>query len=175
MGVFKVTDRESFAQAIALAFRFDHKVLVETTIAGRELECAVLGNDEPEASLCGEIVLSDSFYSYHTKYINETGAQVVVPAAISQAVSDKIRHTALRAFTALNCAGMARVDVFLTPDGKVVVNEVNTLPGFTNISMYPKLWQASGLGYTDLITRLITLALECHRQDQTLACGVYRR
>ncbi|MGL9773996.1 MAG: D-alanine--D-alanine ligase [Sodalis sp. (in: enterobacteria)] len=168
VGVSKVTDRESLAQAIALAFRFDHKVLLETAIAGRELECAVLGNDEAEASLCGEIVLSDSFYSYHTKYINETGAQVVVPAAISQAVSDEIRRTALRAFAALNCAGMARVDVFLTLDGKVVVNEVNTLPGFTNISMYPKLWQASGLGYTDLITRLITLALERHRQDQTL-------
>ncbi|RLR17373.1 D-alanine--D-alanine ligase [Sodalis-like symbiont of Bactericera trigonica] len=172
VGVSRVTDRESFAQAIALAFCFDHKVLVETAIAGRELECAVLGNDEPEASLCGEIVLSDSFYSYHTKYIDEMGAQVVVPAAISQAVSDEIRHTALRAFIALNCAGMARVDVFLIPEGKVVVNEVNTLPGFTNISMYPKLWQASGLGYTDLITRLITLALERHRQDQTLASSL---
>lgn len=172
VGVSKVTSRQSFEQALALAFSFDHKVLIETAIVGRELECAVLGNDEPEASVCGEVVLNDSFYSYHTKYINETGAQVVVPAVISQAVSDEIRRIALRAFSALNCAGMARVDVFLTPDGKVVVNEVNTLPGFTNISMYPKLWQASGLPYTELITRLITLALERYRQDQTLSSAL---
>lgn len=97
---------------------------------------------------------------------------MVVPAVISQAVSDEIRRIALRAFSALNCAGMARVDVFLTPDGKVVVNEVNTLPGFTNISMYPKLWQASGLPFTELITRLITLALERYRQDQTLSSAL---
>ncbi|MGL9769504.1 MAG: D-alanine--D-alanine ligase [Sodalis sp. (in: enterobacteria)] len=168
VGVSKVIDRKSFAQAIALAFRFDHKVLVETAIPGRELECAVLGNDKAEASLCGEIMLSDSLYSYHTKYINEMGAQVVVPAAISKDISDEVRQIALRAFSVLNCAGMARVDVFLTPEGKVMVNEVNTLPGFTNVSMYPRLWQASGLSYTDLITRLITLALERHHQNQTL-------
>ncbi|AHF76439.1 D-alanine--D-alanine ligase [Sodalis praecaptivus] len=172
VGVSRVTDRESFEQALMLAFSFDHKVLVETAIVGRELECAVLGNETPEASLCGEVVLSDVFYSYHTKYINETGAQVVVPADISQAASDEIRRIALQAFTALNCAGMARVDVFLTSDGKVVVNEVNTLPGFTNISMYPKLWQASGLSYTDLITRLIELALARYRQDQTLTSSL---
>lgn len=169
IGISKVTDRASFEQALALAFRFDHKVLVETVIVGRELECAVLGNDAPEASLCGEVVLSDNFYSYHTKYINEASVQVGVPADISQTVSDKIRRTALQAFTTLNCAGMARVDVFLTPNGKVIVNEVNTLPGFTNISMYPQLWQESGLSYTDLITRLIELALARYQQDQTLA------
>ncbi|MCR3755424.1 MAG: D-alanine--D-alanine ligase A [Sodalis sp. Psp] len=168
VGISKVINRESFKKALTLAFSFDHKVLVETAITGRELECAVLGNDEPEASLCGEIVLRDNFYSYQTKYINEIGAQVVVPADISEAVSDNIRDTALRAFQALNCSGMARVDVFLTPYGKVVVNEVNTFPGFTNISMYPKLWQASGLNYSDLITRLIELALTRYRQDQIL-------
>lgn len=173
VGVSKVIDRESFERALTLAFSFDHKILVETAIVGRELECAVLGNDEPKASLCGEVVvLSENFYSYQTKYINETGVQLVVPANISEAVSNNIRATALRAFQTLNCAGMARVDVFLTQNGKVLVNEVNTLPGFTNISMYPKLWQASGLSYSDLITRLIELALARYQQDQALVSSL---
>ncbi|SNC58644.1 D-alanine--D-alanine ligase [Sodalis endosymbiont of Henestaris halophilus] len=159
IGVSKVTDRESFEQALSLAFSFDHKVLVETAIVGRELECAVLGNDEPETSICGEVVLSGGFYSYHTKYCNSARVQVMIPADISQKISDEIRRTALQAFIILNCTGMARVDVFLISDGRVVINEVNTLPGFSNISMYPKLWQASGLSCTNLITRLIELAL----------------
>lgn len=174
VGVSKVINQESFEQALMLAFRFDHKVLVETAITGRELECAVLGNDEPKASLCGEVILSKNFYSYQTKYINETDVQIVVPADISEVASDNIRAIALRAFQALNCAGMARVDVFLTLNGKVLVNEVNTLPGFTNTSMYPKLWQASGLSYSELITRLIELALARYRQDQALASSLIR-
>lgn len=175
VGVSKVQDLAGFEQAIALAFSFDHKVLVESAIVGREIECAVLGNDQPQASLCGEIVLSDEFYSYDTKYINEQGAQVVVPAAIDQATSDQIRHVALQAFNALDCLGMARVDVFLTPDNQVIINEVNTLPGFTNISMYPKLWGASGVSYTRLITLLIELALERHQQDRGLNSSVFDR
>lgn len=128
----------------------------------------MLGNDEPQASLCGEIVVHDDFYAYDTKYINEAGADVVAPADIDADAGERIRDVALRAYRALDCAGLARVDVFLTPAGDVVVNEVNTLPGFTRISMYPKLWQASGMAYGELVTRLIELALERHRADAAL-------
>ncbi|WP_434031786.1 D-alanine--D-alanine ligase [[Pseudomonas] boreopolis] len=168
VGVSKVRDRAQFEAAMAQALEFDHKALVEAAIDGREIECAVLGNDRPQASVCGEVVVHDEFYSYATKYISETGADVVVPAAIDADTQARIQDVALRAYRALDCAGMARVDVFLTPQGRIVVNEVNTLPGFTRISMYPKLWQASGLGYRELVTRLIELALERHAADRAL-------
>ena len=119
-----------------------------------------------ERSPAGQIVLNSDFYAYDTKYIDDNGAKVVVPAAIAPEINDKIREIAIQAYQTLGCAGMARVDVFLTPENDVVINEINT--GFTNISMYPKLWQASGLGYTDLITRLIELALERHAADCAL-------
>ena len=169
VGVSRVDSAESLQKALALALSFDHKVLVESAIQGREIECAILGNDTPEASVCGEIVLNDDgFYSYDTKYISESGAAVAVPADIDATVSDEIRRIALEAFKTLECAGLARVDVFLTPDNRVIINEVNTLPGFTRISMYPKLWQASGMAYPALVTRLIELALERHARDQAL-------
>jgi len=174
VGVSKVTSEAQYHEAVALAFTFDHKVVVEQGIKGREIECAVLGNDEPEASVCGEVVVNDEFYSYDTKYIDDKGAQVVVPAALAPDINDKIRAIALRAYQALECCGMARVDVFLTADNEVIINEINTLPGFTNISMYPKLWQASGLGYQALITRLIELALERHRADSALKSTITR-
>jgi D-alanine-D-alanine ligase len=165
VGVSKVRNRTEFTQAMALALRYDHKVLVEQAITGREIECAVLGNDDDlQASVCGEIVVQDDFYAYDTKYLNANGAAVVVPADLPADVHMRIRQLALQAFQVLGCAGLARVDVFLTAMGQVVINEVNTLPGFTSISMYPKLWQASGLGYTALLTRLIELALERHVQ-----------
>ena len=168
VGVSKVNSAEQYQRAVALAFEFDHKVVVEQGIKGREIECAVLGNDDPQASTCGEIVLNSEFYAYDTKYIDDNGAKVVVPAAISAEVNDNIRHVAIEAYQTLGCSGMARVDVFLTETNDVVINEINTLPGFTNISMYPKLWQASGLDYTSLITRLIELALERHQPDKAL-------
>ncbi|MDI9279354.1 D-alanine--D-alanine ligase [Pantoea sp. EABMAA-21] len=172
VGVSKVDHIDDLAAALDLAFTFDRKVLIEQGIKGREIECAVLGNDEPEASPCGEVVVHDAFYSYDTKYISADGAQVVVPAAISEEHSEAIRAVAIRAFQALECFGMARVDVFLTESGEIVVNEVNTLPGFTNISMYPKLWQAAGLSYSDLITRLIELAQQRHQQSSKLKSSV---
>jgi len=168
VGVSKVTDQAGFEKALDLAFDFDHKVLVESAIKGREIECAVLGNDHPQASVCGEVILHDDFYSYDTKYINESGASIAIPADLTSDAQDKIRAIALQAFQVLECRGMARVDVFLTESGDVVINEINTLPGFTNISMYPKLWGASGLGYSELITNLIELALEQHHQDAQL-------
>lgn len=172
VGVSKVRDAAGFAEALALAFAYDHKVLVEAAIAGREIECAVLGNEAPQASVCGEIVVHDEFYSYDTKYISEDGADVVAPAAIDAHTDARIRDIALRAYQVLECAGLARVDVFLTAEGQVVINEVNTLPGFTRISMYPKLWQASGVSYRELITRLIDLALARHREDAALQSSV---
>ena len=174
VGVSKVDSEAQYHDAVALAFAFDHKVVVEQGIKGREIECAVLGNDEPQASTCGEVVVNDAFYSYDTKYIDDKGAQVVVPAALDPDVNDTIRAVALRAYQALECCGMARVDVFLTAENEVVINEINTLPGFTNISMYPKLWQASGLSYQQLITRLIELALERHRADSALKSTLTR-
>lgn len=172
VGVSKVGNAQEFHEALALALSYDHKALVETATDGREIECAVLGNDHPQASVCGEVVVHDAFYSYDTKYISETGADVVVPAAISDADQQRIGDIAVRAYQALDCAGLARVDVFLTPAGEVVINEINTLPGFTRISMYPKLWAASGLDYTALITRLLELALQRHAQERALRSSI---
>jgi len=168
VGVSRVESAAEFHQALALALTFDHKVLVESAVVGREIECAVLGNDTPEASVCGEIVVASGFYSYDTKYIDDGAATVAVPADIDADASESIRELAVRTFQVLECAGLARVDVFLTPEGKIIVNEINTLPGFTRISMYPKLWQASGLSYPALVTRLIELAMARHTEELTL-------
>ena len=162
VGVSKVGNEAEYHAAVALALGFDEKVLVESAVQGREIECAVLGNDNPIASGCGEIVVSNGFYSYDSKYIDGQAAQVVVPADISVEASERIRHLAIEAFEVLGCAGLARVDVFLTDDGEVLINEINSLPGFTRISMYPKLWQAAGMSYSELVSRLIELALERH-------------
>lgn len=169
VGVSRVANADEFEAALELALGFDHKVLVESAMVGREIECAVLGNELPDTSTCGEVVIGDGgFYSYDTKYVAEDVAQVVIPAELDEATINAIREVARRSYIALECAGLARVDVFLTADEHVVVNEVNTLPGFTQISMYPKLWQASGLGYTDLITRLVDFALERQAATQAL-------
>lgn len=168
VGVSKAADQAEYDAAVALAFQFDDKVLVEAAVTGREIECAVLGNDQPLASGCGEIVVSGGFYSYDSKYIDEQAAQVVVPADIDVQASEKIRQVALQAFEVLGCSGLARVDVFLAPNGEVLINELNTLPGFTRISMYPQLWLASGMSYSDLVSRLIDLALERHEQRKGL-------
>lgn len=172
VGVSKVRTEAEFHAALALALSFDHKALVESAIDGREIECAVLGNEHPEASVCGEVVVHDDFYSYDTKYISENGADIVVPAAITAAQQARIRDIAVQAYQALDCAGLARVDVFLTPAGEVVINEINTLPGFTRISMYPKLWAASGLDYTALITRLLELAMARHAHERDLQSSI---
>ena len=168
VGVSKVSTQDEFETALDTAFIYDNKVLIEQGIDGREIECAVIGNSEPLASVCGEIELEDSFYSYDTKYINDKGATVTIPANISDEISQKIREISIKAYEVLECTGLARVDVFLTKNGEVFINEINTLPGFTNISMFPKLWEASGLNYSDLITRLIELAIEQHENDAQL-------
>ncbi|UCQ17990.1 D-alanine--D-alanine ligase [Edwardsiella tarda] len=168
VGVSKVRNAEEYARAIAEALRFDHKVIIELGVVGREIECAILGNEAAQASVCGEIILHSDFYSYDSKYISAQGAQVVVPAQMTPESSERVRQIALQAFQALECRGLARVDVFLTEEGEVIINEINTLPGFTNISMYPKLWQACGIDYPTLITRLIEFALARQHRDSQL-------
>jgi len=163
IGTSKARSREDLEAAIAEAFRYDRKVLVERAIDGREVEVAVLGNDEPEASPVGEITYHAEFYDYRAKY-DDPRTQLHIPADIPATVSDRLRETAVEAYKAIDCAGLARVDFFLTPDSRFYVNEVNTIPGFTPMSMYPKLWEYAGLSYRDLITRLLELGLERHQE-----------
>ena len=173
VGVSKVSDEASFNRALALAFDYDHKLLIEQGLVGREVECAVLGNHEPQASLCGEVIANDEFYAYDTKYLNGDQARIAIPAQLPDDLGDTVRDVALRAYRVLECAGMARVDFFVTEDRSVIINEVNTIPGFTSISMYPKLWQASGLSYAGLIDRLIELALERAEDARLLKTEVF--
>jgi D-alanine-D-alanine ligase len=155
---------------VAAAFQYDTKVLVEECIKGREIECAVLGNQEPIASVPGEIVTGGGhdFYDYDAKYLDENGAALCIPAALEGPTTERVRALAVRAFTVLCCAGMARVDMFLRDNDEVLVNEINTIPGFTRISMYPKLWEASGIPYRELVDRLIVLAIERHSVEHGL-------
>jgi len=170
VGISKVHNRKELAPALNLSARFDRKIVIEQGVGGskkkaRELEVAVLGNDDPKASVVGEIVPGKEFYDYEAKYLSD-GSIPIIPAKITAAESKQIRAMAVEAFRACDLAGLARVDFLMEPDGKrrIYLNEVNTLPGFTSISMYPKLWQATGLSYSDLITRLIELALERHKE-----------
>jgi D-alanine-D-alanine ligase len=170
VGISKAHNRAELGPALTEAAKFDRKLVVEQGVGGkkskaRELEVAVLGNDDPRASVVGEIVPSKEFYDYEAKYLSE-GSIPVIPARLTRAETKQIREMAVAAFRACDLSGLARVDFLMEPDGKrrVYLNEVNTLPGFTSISMYPKLWEASGLSYQDLITRLIELALERHAE-----------
>jgi D-alanine-D-alanine ligase len=163
VGVRRASSRAELEVAIEHAFEFDTKILVEEGVIGaREIECAVLGDEEPKASIPGEIVVghADGFYSYAAKYIDEHGATIRIPAELSEEQASEVQRLALRTFRALEGSGLARVDFFLSKDGRLYVNEINTIPGFTAISMYPKLWEASGVPARDLCERLITLALE---------------
>lgn len=159
VGVHKVKDAASFKAAIQDAFLYDQKVLIESMIVGREVECAVMGNTNPKASTIGEIVTPEE-YSFDAKYDDQSEAQVIIPAQIDVQTMERLRTLAIKAYQAINCEVLTRVDMFLTEDGEIYVNELNTLPGFTSISMFPKLWQHEGLSYTDLISQLIEYALE---------------
>jgi D-alanine-D-alanine ligase len=169
VGISKAKDQDGFEKAVHLAFRYDTKILIEESIVGREIECAVLGNDDPKASIPGEIIPTHEFYSYEAKYLDENGAKLEIPAKLSADIAERVQEMAVKAFKALNCEGMGRVDFFLQEDGALYVNEINTIPGFTKISMYPKLWEATGVGYMELIDRLIQLAIERFKHEQTLA------
>ncbi len=160
VGISRAADRESLAAGVDLAAGFDRKIVVEEGVAPcREIECAVLGNDEPRASAPGEIIPSGEFYDYAAKYLDE-GSSTIVPADLAPHEADEVRRLSIAAFRAIDCAGMARVDFLLDRAGRLFVNEINTHPGFTTISMFAKLWEASGVGYPALLDRLITLAVE---------------
>jgi D-alanine-D-alanine ligase len=171
VGISKAHDRKELGPAIEEAAKFDRKIVIEQGVGGkkrkaREIECSVLGNDEPVASLPGEIVPGKEFYDYTAKYLDE-GSQLIIPAKLSKAETKKVQELAVRAFKAVDCSGLARVDFLMDPGSgnktrKIYLNEINTMPGFTAISMYPKLWAASGLAYPELIRRLIELGLERH-------------
>lgn len=163
VGVSKAHDDKELIEAIDQACVYDRKVLIEKGIDARELECAVLGNDDPKASVVGEIVPCHEFYDYEAKYLLD-GSQILIPADISDSVSQHIQNMSVAAFKVLDCAGMARVDFLLEKKtDRIFINEINTIPGFTPISMYPKLWEASGVSYPELIDRLIRLALDRHQ------------
>ncbi len=168
VGISKVSNEIEFKNAIKKAFQYDTKILIEESIIGREIECAVLGNDKPIASIPGEVILNTDFYSYETKYIDENGAMVNIPAKLSKSNIAKIQKLAIKTFEVLSCEGLGRVDMFIKDNGDILVNEINTIPGFTSISMYPKLWEASGISYTKLIDILIKLAIERFNKEQKL-------
>lgn len=172
VGVAKVKTSAEFKQKLEFAFKFDHKVIIEEYIAGREIECSVLGNEYPEASLPGELIPQHEFYSYEAKYLDPKGALFEIPAALHHDEIKRVQSLAVKAYQVLCCEGMARVDVFLQENGRVLLNEINTIPGFTAISMYPKMWESSGLHYVDLIDRLISLALDRFKRDQKLSTNV---
>ncbi len=169
VGIEKVKEKNELAKAIEYAFQFDTRIMIETGIDCREIECAVLGNDKPQASVLGEIIPTHEFYSYEAKYLDKNGARMNIPAKIPAGLSSAIRNCAVESFRALNCNSMARVDFFLDKKtGKFYLNEINTLPGFTSISMYPKLWAATGLPYSRLLDKLVELALERHREKSAI-------
>jgi D-alanine-D-alanine ligase len=180
VGISKAHDRKEFGPAIDLAAGFDRKIVVEQAVGGRgnrnkmgkarELEVAVLGNDEPKASVVGEIIPGKEFYDYEAKYLSE-GSQAIIPAKLTKKQSQQVQAMALDAFRACDCAGLARVDFLLEAgdSGRLYLNEINTMPGFTSISMYPKLWEASGMKYRDLISRLIELALERKAEQEQIS------
>jgi D-alanine-D-alanine ligase len=171
VGISKVRDRRELGPAIETAAGYDRKIVIEQGVGGqkqkaRELECSVLGNDQPQASVAGEIVPSADFYDYNAKYLDE-GSQLVIPAKVTKKQMKEVQQMAIRAFQAVDCSGLARVDFLMDPKtGMIYLNEINTMPGFTSISMYPKLWAATGVGYPELIDRLIQLALERHEEKK---------
>src|SRR5436305_5180704 len=171
VGISKAHDHKELGSAIEEAARFDRKIVIEEGVGGkkqkaREIECSVLGNDEAQASIPGEIVPIKEFYDYNAKYLDE-GSKLIIPAKLTKAQTRKVQEMAVQAFKAVDCSGLARVDFLMDPKtGKIYLNEINTMPGFTSISMYPKLWAASGLEYSDLIDRLIQLGIERHEDKK---------
>lgn len=169
VGVSKAKTREELVRAIEEAALFDVKIVIEKTLPGKEVECSVLGNWQPRASVLGEIIPCNEFYDYKAKYIDDR-SELIIPAPLPPALTAEVRSLAVKTFLALNCFGLGRVDFFVNPPtGEVFVNEINTIPGFTSISMYPKLWEASGLSYPSIIDELIKLAMERHGEVSSLA------
>ena len=168
VGISKVNEEKDFDTAIREAFNYDRKILIEENIIGREIECSVLGNDDPIASVPGEVISRHDFYSYEAKYRDEHGAVLEIPAKLPEEMMQKVQALAIKTFKTLSCEGLGRVDFFFKENGEVLVNEINTMPGFTSMSMYPKLWEASGISYTELIDHLLQFALERFEKEQKL-------
>lgn len=172
VGISKAKNRSDLHKALELAARYDRKILVEAYINAREIEVSVLGNDRPIASIPGEIVPCNEFYDYSAKYIDDR-SELKIPADLPESVTEQIRSDALKAYRALDCAGMARVDFFIEKEtNRIIINEINTIPGFTSISMYPKLWEATGISYPELVDRLVDLAIERYRDRQESLAAV---
>lgn len=167
VGITKVASREELLKAVEFAFKYDRKIIVEQGIVARELEMSVLGNDSPRCSVAGEVLPTKDFYDYEAKYEDGT-TNYAIPALISPELLEKLKADAIRAFKVLDCSGLVRADFFVTDNEEIIINEVNTMPGFTPISMYPKLWMESGLSYSGLVEELITLAMERHAEKQQL-------
>ena len=168
VGVHKVSNEEGFKKAIKDAFQYDTKIMVEEFVEAREVECAVLGNKDFIASVPGEVMPQHEFYSYEAKYLDENGARLEIPAKLTDAQVSEVKAMAVKVFRTLECEGLSRVDFFLKKNGQLMVNEINTIPGFTKISMYPKMMGATGIGYSDLIDRLIQLAIERNKEERSL-------
>jgi D-alanine-D-alanine ligase len=167
VGISKCTNRKELENAFIEAFQFDRKVIVEEGIIAREIELGVLGNDNPECSVPGEIVAKKDFYDYKAKYGDEETA-LIIPAEVSAHVYEELKNMAITAFKALDCSGLVRADFFVTRENRVLINEVNTMPGFTPFSMFPLLWKHTGVDYPELIERLIQLAIERHEDKQKI-------
>jgi len=168
VGISKVKSKEGFEAALNDAFLYDRKILIEEFVPGREIVCSALGNDDPVVSLPGEVIPNHEFYSYEAKYLDKEGANYKTPVELPADITEKLQQLTIDAYRALCCEGMARIDFFLKENGEIIVNEINTIPGFTKISMYPKLWNASGLPYTKLLDKLIELAIERHEKETQL-------
>ncbi|MBM3208026.1 MAG: D-alanine--D-alanine ligase [Chlamydiae bacterium] len=172
IGISKVRNETEFQKALEIAFSYDGKILIERFIKGREIECSVIGNEEVIASLPGEVIPNHDFNSWDAKYLDNE-CEFVIPANLTSSQVNQVQELAIKTYKVLCCEGMARVDCFLTQDGKLLVNEINTLPGFTKLSVFPRLWEASGVNYTDLIDKLIQLAIEKHHQDNKLQTSAF--
>ncbi len=172
VGISKVKRLDELAKALEKAFKYDQKIIIEANVSGRELECSILGNINPRASLPGEVVPVDEFYTYEAKYFDRGGAVFHLPAKLDAPVIRRVQEVSIQAYQAICCLGMARVDCFLNDEGEVIVNEINTLPGFTPLSPYPKLWEVSGLPYSDLIEELVSLALNPKRSSRGLPASL---
>lgn len=166
VGITKAKNPPEIIAAVELALKYDSKIIVEAAVAGREIECSVLGTEYPRASLPGEIIAGKEFYDYEAKYIDES-SRLIIPAPLDEELTKRIQQLALAAFKAVDCMGLARVDMFLKADGTVLLNEINTMPGFTAISMFPKLWEKSGLDGPALVNKLVELGLSIHRQRRS--------
>jgi D-alanine-D-alanine ligase len=174
VGVSFSKSESDFNCAVEEAFLYDDKIIVEEKITGREIECAVLGNEDPKASIPGEIIPTKSFYNYESKYLDENDARLDIPAVLSEEMVQKVQEISIRTYQCLECCGMARVDMFMTKEGKLIINEINTLPGFTKISLYPALWEFSGISQNVLVDMLIQYAIEEFEKQNKLEISAFR-